>query len=192
MPTLYWWTGASFVSPYVITIAWRMLSDIITHHLSIAYEFVSYWSLLSYFSVATVMIATKLLLLLLPPLPLLPYYFATKYLAADIMSFRCSWIDNSAANTQEYSLAPLVQWINLGWILYLRKLLQSPILVGYQDLFLGPLPGSIALFSESLGIYICWSLWGIWKILEPRFFPLLGGEVRNCHLALHLITFCFE
>ena len=30
------------------------------------------------------MIATKLLLLLLPPLPLLSYYFATKYFAADI------------------------------------------------------------------------------------------------------------
>ena len=39
-----------------------------------------------------------------------------------------------------------------------RKLLRSPILVGYQDYFLAPLPGSIALFFESLGIYICWSL----------------------------------
>ena len=28
-------------------------------------------------------------------------------------------------------------------------------LVGYQDYFLAPLPGSIALFFESLGIYIC-------------------------------------
>ena len=35
------------------------------------------------------MIATKLLLLLLPPLPLLPYYLATKYFATDIRSFRC-------------------------------------------------------------------------------------------------------
>ena len=40
--------------------------------------------MLIYFSVATVTIATKLLLLLLPSLALLPYYFATKYLAADI------------------------------------------------------------------------------------------------------------
>ena len=85
-----------------------MLSDIIIHHWSIAYEFVSYWSLLSYFSVATVTIATKLLLLLLPLLSLLPYYFATKYFAADIKSFRCGWIDNSPANTWEYSLAALV------------------------------------------------------------------------------------
>ena len=108
MPTLYWWIGASFVSPYVITVAWWMPSDIIIHHWSIAYEIFTYWSLLSYFSVATVPIATILLLLLLPLLPLLPYYFATKYFAADIKSFRCGWIDNSIANTWEYSLAPLV------------------------------------------------------------------------------------
>ena len=61
-----------------------MQSDIIIHHWSIAYELFTYRSLLSYFSVATVTIATKLLLLLLPPLLLLPYYFATKYFAADI------------------------------------------------------------------------------------------------------------
>ena len=85
-----------------------MLSDIIIHHWSIVYELVSYWSLLRYFSVATVTIATKLPLLLLLPLSLLPYYFPTKYFAVDIKSFRCGWIDNSAANTLEYSLAPLV------------------------------------------------------------------------------------
>ena len=84
-----------------------MPSDRIIHHWSIAYELVSYWSLLSYFSIATIPIATKLLLLALPLLPLFPYYFATKYFAANIKSFRCGWIDNSAANTQEYSLAPL-------------------------------------------------------------------------------------
>ena len=56
MPTLYWWTGASSVSPYVITIAWWMPSDIIIHHGSIAYKLFTYWSLLSYFSVATITI----------------------------------------------------------------------------------------------------------------------------------------
>ena len=78
-----------------------MPSGIIIHHWSIAYELVSYWSLLSYFAIATTTIATKLLLLL-------PYYFATKYFAADAKLSRCGWIDNSAANTWEYSLAPLV------------------------------------------------------------------------------------
>ena len=104
MPTLHWWTGASSVLPYVITIAWGIASDIIIHHWSNAYELFTYWSLLSYFSIATVTITIKLLLLLLPPLPLLPYYFATKYFVADIKSSRYGWIDNSAANTWEYSL----------------------------------------------------------------------------------------
>ena len=45
-----------------------------------------------------------------------------------------------------------------GLKLHPRKLLRSPILVAYQDYFLAPLPGSIDLFFESLGIYICWSL----------------------------------
>ena len=110
MPTLYWSTRASTVSPYVITVAWLITSDIIIHHWSIAYELFTYCSSLIYFSVATVTITIKpnLLLLLLPPLPLLSYYFATKHFAADIKSFRCGWIDNSAANTWEYSLAPHV------------------------------------------------------------------------------------
>ena len=85
-----------------------MPSDIIIHHWSIAYELFTYWSLPCYFSVATITIATKLLLLLLPLLPLLPYYFATKYFAADTKLYRCGWIDNSTANTWEYSLSPHV------------------------------------------------------------------------------------
>ena len=85
-----------------------MPSDIIIHYWSIAYELISYWSLLSYFFVATVTIATKLPPLLFPLLPLLPYYFATKYFAADTKLSRCGWIDNSTASTWEYSLAPLV------------------------------------------------------------------------------------
>ena len=111
MPTLHWWIGASSVSPYVITITWGITSGIIIHHWSIAYELFIYCSSLIYFSVATVTITIKpkLLPLLLPPLPLLlPYYFATKYFAVDTKLSRCGWIDNSTANTWEYSLAPLV------------------------------------------------------------------------------------
>ena len=111
MPTLHWWTGASSVSPYVIAITWGIASAIIIHHWSIAYELFIYCSSLIYFSVSTVTTTTKtqeLLSLLLPPLPLLSYYFATKYFAADTKLSRCGWIDNSTANTQEYSLAPLV------------------------------------------------------------------------------------
>ena len=85
-----------------------MPSNVIIHHWSIAYELVSDWSLLSYFSVATVTIATKLLLLLLPLLPLPSFYFATKYFAVDTKLSRCGWIDNSTANTWEYSLSQVL------------------------------------------------------------------------------------
>ena len=86
MPTLHWWTGASPVSPYVITVAWLIAPDIILHHRPNAYELFTYCSSLIYFSVATVTITIKpkLLSLLLPLLPLLSYYLATKYFAADI------------------------------------------------------------------------------------------------------------
>ena len=108
MPTLHWWTGASSVSPYVIAITWGIASGIIIHHWSIAYKLFTYCSSLIYFSIATVQSLQNPKTLLLLPLPLLSYYFATKYLAADTKLSRCGWIDNSTANTQEYSLAPLV------------------------------------------------------------------------------------
>ena len=84
MPTSHWWTGASFVSPYVITIAWSIASDIILHHRSNAYELFICCSSFIYFYVATVTITIKPKKFLLLPLPLLSYYFATKHFAADI------------------------------------------------------------------------------------------------------------
>ena len=90
MPTLYWWTGASSVSPYVMTVTWWTTSGIILYHRSIAYELPIYCSSLIYFSIAIVIITTKyqkyyfFYCYLLLPLPLLSYYLATKYFAADI------------------------------------------------------------------------------------------------------------
>ena len=74
MPTLHWWTGASSMSPYVITITWGIASDIIIHHWSNAYELFTYCASLIYFSVSTVTISRKLLSLLLPLLQLLSYH----------------------------------------------------------------------------------------------------------------------
>jgi hypothetical protein len=48
---------------------------------------------------------------------------------------------------------PLCQ-INKFGFYFPWRLLRSPILVGHQDYFLAPLPGSIALFVRSLGIHI--------------------------------------
>ena len=80
-----------------------MASDIIIHHWPNAYVLFAYCSFLT---VAIVTITTKQLSLLLPLLPLLSYYFATKYFAVDTKLSRCGWIDNSTANTQDYSLGP--------------------------------------------------------------------------------------
>ena len=90
MPTLHWWTGASYVSPYVIAITWGIASDIIIHHWFIAYELFTSCASLVYFSVAISIITTKYqkhyfyYCYLLLPLPLLSYYFATEHFAVDI------------------------------------------------------------------------------------------------------------
>ena len=90
MPTLHWWIGASSVSPYVMIVTRWTTSGIILHHRSIAYELSIYCSSLIYFFVAIAIITTKYqkhyfyYCYLLLPLPLLSYYFATKYFAADI------------------------------------------------------------------------------------------------------------
>ena len=82
--------GASSVSPYVMIVTWWTASDIILHHRYIAYELSIYCSSLIYFFVAIAIITTKYqkhyfcYCYLLLPLPLLSYYFATKYFATDI------------------------------------------------------------------------------------------------------------
>ena len=90
MPTLHWWIGANSVSPYVMIVTWWTASGIIIYHRSIAYELSIYCSSLIYFSVAIAIITTEYqkhyfyYCYLFLPLPLLSYYFATKYFAADI------------------------------------------------------------------------------------------------------------
>ena len=135
MPTSYWWIGASFVSPYVITVAWWMTSDIIIHHWSIAYELVSYWSLLSYFSIAIVTIAIKLLLLLLPLLMLLPYYFATKHFPADIMSFRCGWLTTQLVILENILWLPLCRINKFGLNTLPSKIVVIPYTCGLSRPF---------------------------------------------------------
>ena len=71
------------------------------------------------------------------------------------------------------------------------KTVAIPYTCGLSRLFSGTIGGSIALFFEWLGIYICLSPGRTWKIKEPKSIPELRGEVRNCHLALHLIHLLF-
>ena len=93
---------------------------------------------------------------LLLPFPLLSYYFATKHFALDIKFPGVVELTTQLLILENILWLPLCRINKFGLnILYPQKLLRSPILVGYQDYFLAPLPGSIALFFESLGIYIC-------------------------------------
>ena len=142
MPTLHWWTGASSVSPYVITNTWGIASDIIIHHWSIAYELSIYCSSLIYFSVAIPIITTKYqkhyfyYRYLLLPLPPLSYYFATKHFAADTKFPGVVELTTQLLILENILWLPLCRINKFGLILYPRKRLRSPILVGYQYLIL--------------------------------------------------------
>ena len=154
MPTLHWWTGASFVSLYVITIAWWMPSDTIIYHWSIAYELFTYWSLLCYFVVATITIATKPLLLLFPLLPLLPYYFATKYFAADIKSFGCGWIDTQLLILENILWLPLCRINKVGLNTLPSKTVVIPFTCGLSRPFSSAVAG-----EHSSILWVTWDLY---------------------------------
>ena len=137
MPTLHRRIGASFVSPYVMTVTWWTASGIILHHRSVAYELSIYCSLLIYFSVAIAIITTKyqktLLLLLLPFATVTTTIILLCYTLLQILSFQV-WLNwqLSCLYLSIFFVSPCVKSINLGWILYPRKLLRSLIPVGYQ------------------------------------------------------------
>ena len=56
---------------------------------------------------------------------------------------------------------PLCRINKLGYS-YPRRLLRSPTLVGHQDCFLAPLPGSIALFTSLLEVILLAAIYPLW------------------------------
>ena len=143
-------------------------SGIILHHWSIAYELSIYCSSLIYFPVAIVTITIKtknitfatitfchryhcyhITLLLNTLLQILSYPGVVEFTTQLLIPENILWL-------------PLCRINKFGLNTLPSKTLWCPILVGYQEHFLPPLPGSIALFFESLGIYICLSLWRTW------------------------------
>ena len=85
-------------------------------------------------------------------------YYCYKTVATDNLC-RASLFPGAAELTIHLSRLINILWlplcrINKFGFYFPRRLLRSPILVGYQDYFLAPLPGSIALFVSSLVIYI--------------------------------------
>jgi hypothetical protein len=91
---------------------------------------------------------------------LLLFYYCHHYntIATD-KPLRASLFPGWAELTTHLSRLINILWlplcrINKFGFYFPRRLLWSPILVGHQDYFLAPLPGSIALFVCSLGIHI--------------------------------------
>src|SRR3954452_9755632 len=99
----------------------------------------------------TITATTVFILLLL----LLYYYHCYKTVATDKL-LGASLFPGEADLTNQPSKLIFILWlplcrINKCGLYYPQRLLRSPILVGHQDYFLAPLPGSIALFISQLG-----------------------------------------
>jgi hypothetical protein len=104
------------------------------------------------FTIATITAVILLLLLLFH------YYHYYKTIATDKPLRARLFLGVAELKTH------LLRLINILWLPLCRinkfgfyfpqRLLRSPIIVGHQDYFLAPLPGSIALFISSLRIHI--------------------------------------
>ena len=88
MPTLHWWTGASSVSPYVMTVTWwrirqnypSLIRCLRVFHILVYAYLLSRCYCYNHYKIPKTLLLLSLLLLPLPPLS---YYFATKHFAAD-------------------------------------------------------------------------------------------------------------
>src|SRR5664279_2239323 len=71
--------------------------------------------------------------------------------------------------------------INKFWLKYFPcRLLRTPTLVGHQDYFLAPLPGSIALFISSSGSYlVCCNLLSIMGKTKDSKHVILPSKTRR-------------
>src|SRR3954468_7791623 len=111
----------------------------------------AYSILILMFTTITVTVVFILLLLLLY------YCHCYKTFATDKL-LQASLFPGAADLTNQPSKLIFILWlplcrINKFGLYYPRRLLRSPILVGHQDYFLAPLPGSIALFM-SIALFI--------------------------------------
>ena len=129
------------MSPYVIIVACSIASNIILHHRSNVYELFIYCSSLIYFSVATVIITIKPKILLLLPLPLLSYYFATKHFAADIKFPDVVELTTQLLILENILWLPLCQINKFGLNILPSKTVAIPYTCGLSRLFSGAVAG---------------------------------------------------
>ena len=112
------------------------------------------------FSVSTVTITTKLLLLLLPALPLLPYYFATKY-SAQILNY-----PGVVELTTQLLILENILWLPLcrinkfGLNTLPSKIVAIPYTCGLSRLFSGAVAGEHSS--------ILWVTWDLYLLVTMR------------------------
>ena len=144
-----------------MTITWWTASGIILYHWSIAYELSIYCSSLIYFSVVIVIITTKYQKhyfcyhYLLLSLPLLSYYFATKYFAADIKFPGVVELTTQLLILENILWLPLCRINKFGLNTLPSKTVAIPYTCGLSRPFSGTVAGEHSSILESLGIYIC-------------------------------------
>ena len=131
--------------------------------------------ILLFTTIITTVVFTVILLLL--------YYCCCYKTVATDKPLRASLLSGAAELTTHLSRLINILWlplcrINKFGLYYPRRLLRSPILVGYQDYFLAPLPGSIALFvSQSESDIVLFHSFTMGKTHEK--FPILPSTTRK-------------
>ena len=155
-----------------MTVTWWTASGIILHQRSIAYELSTYCSSLIYFSVAIAIITTKYQKhyfcyhYLLLPLPLLSYYFATKYFAADIKFVGVVELTTQLLILENILWLPLCRINKFGLNTLPSKIVVIPYTCGLSRLFSGAVAG-----EHSSILWVTWDLYlliVIKNLKDPR------------------------
>ena len=143
-----------------MTVTWWTASGIILHHWSIAYELSIYCSSLIYFSVAIAIITTKYQKhyfyygYLLLSLPLLSYYLATKYFAADIKFPGVVELTTQLLILENILWLPLCRINKFGLNTLPSKTVAIPYTCGLSRLFSGAIVG-----EHSSILWVTWDLY---------------------------------
>ena len=146
-----------------MTVTWWTTSGIILHHWSIAYELSIYCSSLIYFFIAITITTTKYQKhyfcyhYLLLPLPLLSYYFATKYFAADMKFLGVVELTTQLLILENILWLPLCRINKFGLNTLSSKTVAIPYTCGLSRLFSGAVAGDHSS--------IPWVTWDLYLII---------------------------
>ena len=150
-----------------------------------SHELFTYWSLLSYFTVATVTTTTKLLLLLFCHCYC---YFHTTLLLNTLLQILS--LSGVVELTTQLLILENILWLPLCQInkFGLNTLPSKIVVIPYTCGLSRPFSGAVA-WEHS---YICWVTWDYYQFItmknlkdaKTKIFPSKTRGVRNCHLVL--------